>query len=209
VGYWEVPADAPTAETGQWMPGPGLPFFQQMADALGSLPLMAEDLGEITPDVIALRDTLELPGMKILQFAFGSGPQNQFLPHTYPENCAVYTGTHDNDTTLGWYLSAPEWERDFCRRYLGRDGSDLVWDLIRLGWSSTANFALAPMQDLLGLDSRGRMNFPGRPSGNWSWRIPADYAHPTLAKRVHELNALYDRLPRRPTGSVTEIESSA
>jgi len=211
AGYWEVPAGMPTAEKGQWRPGPGADFFRTVQQALGeasaestlstvkglstSLPIIAEDLGEITPDVIALREEFGLPGMKILQFAFGSDPHDPFLPHNYPANCVVYTGTHDNDTTPGWYRNAPEGERDFCRRYLARDGQNIAWDLIRLAWSSVANLALAPMQDLLELGSAARMNFPGRESGNWCWRMPADALSVALRDRLMELNFLYGRWP--------------
>ena len=135
---WEIPADSPTAEMGRWEPGPGAAFFETMREKLGSLPVIAEDLGVITPEVIELRDRFELPGMKVLQFAF-SGPDNLFLPHVFPQNCVVYTGTHDNDTSRGWFRSAPDEERDFCRRYLGRDGTDIAWDLIRAkkSWPSS------------------------------------------------------------------------
>jgi 4-alpha-glucanotransferase len=193
AGYWEVPAGNPTAEKGRWVPGPGADFFYKMQEALGELPLIAEDLGEITPDVIEIRERFNLPGMKILQFAFSSDPEDKFLPHNYPNNCVVYTGTHDNDTTLGWYKSAPEVERDFCRRYLGRDDHDFVWEMMRAIWVSVAMFALAPMQDLLSLDTEARMNYPGRPSGNWSWRMPPNAMNPHLGTRLKEYNYLYAR----------------
>lgn len=196
AGYWEVPAGLPTAEKGRWVPGPGADFFTCVRQALGDLPLIAEDLGEITPDVIALRDQFDLPGMKIFQFAFSSGPEDKFLPHNYPRHCVVYTGTHDNDTTLGWFKSAPDEERDFSLRYLGRDGQDFTWDMIRAVWASVATFALAPMQDLLNLDTGARMNFPGRPSGNWSWRMPADALTDELLERLKEFNYLYSRLQK-------------
>jgi len=189
---WEVPAGSLTAEKGIWVKGPGAGLLSKLREELGDLPLIAEDLGVITPDVEKLRDDFGLPGMKILQFAF-SGPDNPFLPHSYPGNCVVYTGTHDNDTTRGWYRSAPGMERDFCRRYLGRDGTDVVWDLIRAAWSSPAEFALAPMQDLLDLDSEARMNKPGKPSGSWTWRMRDGAAGPDLAARLRDLNFLYQR----------------
>ncbi|MBP7227963.1 MAG: 4-alpha-glucanotransferase [Longilinea sp.] len=194
AGYWEVPANMPTAEIGRWVPGPGKHFIKSIREALGDLPIIAEDLGKITPDVEALRDDFCLPGMKIFQFAFSSDSDDPFLPHNYPSNCVAYTGTHDNDTALGWYLTAPEHERDFCRRYLARSGDDISWDMIRAVWSSVAVFAIAPLQDLLSLDSSGRMNFPGRPSGNWTWRMTADVLTPALARRMYETNQLYSRL---------------
>ncbi len=194
AGYWEVPANMPTAEIGRWVPGPGKHFVKAIRDALGDLPIIAEDLGKITPDVEALRDDFFLPGMKIFQFAFSSDSDDPFLPHNYPANCVAYTGTHDNDTALGWYLTAPEHERDFCRRYLARSGDDISWDMIRAVWSSVAIFGIAPLQDLLSLDSSGRMNFPGRPSGNWNWRMTAETLNPALSRRMYEVNQLYSRL---------------
>lgn len=195
AGYWEIPAGITTAEIGRWVPGPGSDFFKKVKNDLGELPLIAEDLGVITDDVVALREEFDLPGMKILQYAFGSDPTDQFLPHNYPQNCVVYTGTHDNDTTLGWYRSAPDSERDYCRRYLARDDQHIVWHMIRAIWSSVANQSLTTMQDLLNLGTEARMNFPGKPSGNWTWRMPADSASPELAARLKELNYVFERLP--------------
>jgi 4-alpha-glucanotransferase len=196
AGYWEVPAGNPTAEIGKWVKGPGEAFFDALMAAFGDLPLIAEDLGEITPDVIALRDRYAFPGMRIFQFAFGSGPSDKFLPHNYTQNSVVYTGTHDNDTARGWYDTAPEKERDFCRRYLARSGEDISWDMIRSAWSSVACLAVAPLQDLLSLGSEARMNFPGKASGNWGWRMPADALNPWLLSRLRETNYLYGRLPK-------------
>jgi 4-alpha-glucanotransferase len=195
AGYWEVPAGSKTAEKGRWMPGPGAALFEAIRSALGKLPIIAEDLGEITPDVIDLRDDLGLPGMKILQFAFASDSEDPFLPHNYNPYCVAYTGTHDNDTTLGWYNSAPEKERDFTRRYLACSGEDIPWDMMRAVWSSVAVFSLAPMQDLLKLGTESRMNYPGRPSGNWGWRMLPGAINPWLTARIKELNLLYNRLP--------------
>jgi 4-alpha-glucanotransferase len=193
AGYWEVPGKSKTAEQGRWVPGPGKSFFKAMQQALGDLPIIAEDLGVITPDVVALRDTFSLPGMKILQFGFGSGPKDPFLPHNYPQNCVVYTGTHDNDTALGWYERVSESERDFYRRYTNRDGHDVSWDMLRCAWGSVAVFALGPMQDFLSLDNSARMNYPGNPSGNWQWRLSAGMLNAELSGRIRELNYLYDR----------------
>lgn len=194
AGYWEVPGKAKTAEKGRWVSAPGMDLFKSLQKALGDLPIIAEDLGVITPDVVVLREHFEFPGMKIFQFGFGGGPTDPFLPHNFPRNCVVYTGTHDNDTAKGWYERVPEEEKDFYRRYLGRDGSDISWDLIRGAWASVANQALCPMQDLLSLGNEARMNYPGNPSGNWSWRMEAGQLTEMLSKRLCELNYLYDRL---------------
>jgi len=193
AGYWEVPGRAKNAIKGRWVKGPGKKFFYTVQAALGELPIIAEDLGVITPDVVDLRDSFGLPGMRILQFAFGNGPQDPFLPHNYPMNTVVYTGTHDNDTVLGWYKRINPEESDLYRRYLARDGSDVSWDMIRAIWSSVAVFALAPLQDFLSLDNSGRMNYPGNPSGNWSWRMPADALSESLMWRIKETNHLYAR----------------
>jgi 4-alpha-glucanotransferase len=198
---WEIPAGSATAQTGAWAPGPGAALFEKIRQALGSLPFVAEDLGVITADVEAMRDRFDLPGMRVLQFAF-TGPGNPFLPHACPPHCVIYTGTHDNDTTRGWFAAAPEEERDFCRRYLGRDGSDIAWDLIRAAWASRAELALAPMQDVLALDSAARMNLPGRPSGSWAWRMQPGSLTGALAERLGEMNYLYQRRPgARPAAS--------
>ncbi|HVN56643.1 MAG TPA: 4-alpha-glucanotransferase [Anaerolineaceae bacterium] len=195
VGYWEVPAGMLTAEIGEWKAGPGERFFDAIAREYPDMPIIAEDLGEITQDVIDLRVRYHLLGMKILQFAFSTDPDDPFLPHNYPANCVAYTGTHDNDTSLGWYQTAPESERDLCRRYLARSGDDLSWDFIRAVWGSVAIISMAPMQDLLSLESEARMNFPGRPSGNWRWRMPANAFNESVANRLKEMNFLYGRIP--------------
>lgn len=192
AGYWEVPAKELTAEKGRWMPGPGKEFFNALREKLGELPIIAEDLGEITPDVIELRDSFNFPGMKILQFAF-SEPDSSFLPHHYPENCVAYTGTHDNNTSRGWYERASEQERDFVRRYLSVDGSDIAWDLIRVLWQSRAAFAIAPMQDLLNLGESARMNYPGRADGNWAWRLGQNTLTEELKRKLYELNQAAER----------------
>jgi len=196
AGYWEVPAGMPTAEIGRWVKGPGKDLFKAIERTFASLPILAEDLGEITPDVIELRDSLGLPGMKILQFGFSSTPDDPFLPHNYPVHCVSYTGTHDNDTARGWYESASEKEKDFCRRYLGRSGDDISWDMIRAIWSSSSIFALAPMQDLLSLGNEGRMNFPGKAAGNWGWRYTNEKVNWTLTSRLKEMNFFYSRTNR-------------
>ncbi len=192
AGYWEIPVDSLTAENGRWVPGPGADFFDAMKEALGELPIIAEDLGEITPDVFELRDKYNLPGMKVAQFGF-SGDDNPFLPKNYPENCVAYTGTHDNDTVRGWYESAPEEYRDFARRYMRVDGSDISWDLIRALWHSRADMVLAQMQDFLNLDSDARMNYPGRLGGNWDWRMRPDALSEGLKEKLRELNKKANR----------------
>ncbi len=189
---WQVPAGEPTAERGSWVPGPGLDFFVALRKALGGrLPLIAEDLGEITPDVYALRDELDLPGMKILQFAFDK-PSNMFLPHNYVPNCVAYTGTHDNDTTRGWWAQAPDHEKAYYRKYTGRDGSEIASDLIRLAWSSVADYAIAPVQDLLNLPTEQRMNLPGTGQGNWRYRMTEPLDDRTI-DRLAELTDVFGR----------------
>lgn len=192
-GYWEVPANMPTAEIGRWAKGPGSGFMSAIQKEFPDLPIIAEDLGVITEDVVKLRDSFNLPGMKIFQFAFSSTPDDPFLPHNFPVNCVAYTGTHDNDTALGWYQSAPEKERDFYRRYLARSGDDFSWDLIRGIWSSVAGFAVTTLQDLLSLGTEARMNFPGKPAGNWSWRYKPSDLNRGLSDRIREINYLYSR----------------
>lgn len=202
AGYWEVPADATTAEGGRWVPGPGATFLDALARGLGGLPLVAEDLGEITPDVFALRDRFELPGMRVLQFAF-TDAANPFLPHHYVPNCVAYTGTHDNRTVAGWHAIAPAAERAFLERYRGPSSGDVAWDFVRMAWASVAVLAVTTPQDLLGLGDEGRINFPGKEEGNWTWRLPADFhaMHaPRLAPRLRALGEPYGRTPapRRP-----------
>lgn len=193
AAYWEVPANLPTAEIGRWVKGPGKQFLGAIQKALNVLPIIAEDLGLITPDVVELRDSFNLPGMKILQFAFAGTPEDPFLPHNYPVNCVAYTGTHDNDTTVGWYTSGTEKEKDFCRRYLSISGEHIARDLVREIWRSTAAFAITTLQDLLELGTEARMNFPGKPAGNWGWRYRASDLTPELIERLRELNYLFSR----------------
>jgi len=193
AAYWEVPGEAKTAEHGRWVPGPGADFLRALKQGLGDLPIIAEDLGEITPEVIELRDSFGLPGMKIFQFAF-SGPENPFLPHQYVAHCVAYTGTHDNDTATSWYATAPKHEQDFYRRYMASDADDVAGELVRGLWSSVASYAVAPLQDLLGLGTEARMNFPGTLGGNnWCWRFGDDVLTGTLRDRLWELNFVYQR----------------
>lgn len=193
AGYYEIPAGMPTAEIGKWVTGPGDSIFNALEGALGEVPIIAEDLGRLTPDVIALRDKFGYPGMRIFQFSFDSDSSNPFLPHNYIENCVAYTGTHDNDTALGWYETAPESQRDFCRRYLASSGNDISWDMIRAVWNSVAVMAISTIQDILRLGTEARMNFPGKPSGNWIWRMQPNAITHELIERVRGLNLLYGR----------------
>jgi 4-alpha-glucanotransferase len=191
--YWRIPAKEKTARIGKWIKGPGEDLFNAIIKKLGTLPIIAEDLGVMTPGVNALREKFEFPGMKVLQFAFSAGPEDPFLPHNYHSNCIVYTGTHDNDTTKGWYEKATEHERDFVRRYCKTDGHEIHWDMMKLALQSTATIAILPLQDVLGLGSDGRMNYPGTVDGNWEWRFTWDQVNPELAGRLYELAALYGR----------------
>jgi len=199
AGYYEIPFGAQTAEHGRWVPGPGNDFFKILDEKLSDartaeidLPIIAEDLGLITPDVIELRDGYKLPGMKILQFGFDAA-KNPFLPHNYPAHCVAYTGTHDNDTARGWFDTAPEQERAFALRYLNTNADHFVWELIRNVWSSVAVYAITPMQDALNLGGYARMNFPSRLGGNWEWRMSEKDMSEHLAGRLRELNELYLR----------------
>ncbi len=190
---WTVPAGAVSAAAGRWERVPGEALFA----ALGDRPLLAEDLGVITPDVEALRRSVGCPGMKVLQFAFGEGPDHPYLPHNYRgRDWVAYTGTHDTDTVRGWYASTGEGDRDRYRRYVGRDGSDVAWDFIRLAWSSVADTAIAPMQDVLDLGSEARMNVPGTAGGNWGWRV-SQVPH-WAQGRLRDLAESYGRLPGTP-----------
>ena len=204
--YWEIPGREPTAVNGRWRQGPGADFFHAVRDALGQLPLIAEDLGAVTPEVRALRDQFDLPGIKILQFAFGTDPNaRDFLPHNYTRHAVVYTGTHDNDTTVGWFGDAgsgtrdgaqTEKERRLALHYLGADGdpSEIHWKMIRAVFASVANLAVIPAQDLLGVGSEARMNRPGVETGNWSWQLPTGALTPAIAARLRDLATTYDRL---------------
>jgi 4-alpha-glucanotransferase len=193
AGFWAIPASEPTAVVGEWRPGPGRELFDATRAAIGALPFVAEDLGVITPDVVALRDALGLPGMKVLQFGFGSD-DSPHLPHRHVANAVVYTGTHDNDTALGWWEHASEEERSRARDYTGSDGGDFSWDLARLALASVAETAVVPMQDVLGLGSDARLNTPGNPEGNWGWQMAEDAASLELSARFRRLAALTGRI---------------
>ncbi len=171
VGAWAIPYGNPTAENGQWVPGPAERLFDALAAALGPLPIIAENLGVITPEIEALRHRYGFPGMQILQFAFGSDPANGALPHNFERNTVVYTGTHDNDTTLGWWVSVDAEEKQAVRDYVGHEVSDPSWTLMRLALASVADLAIVPLQDVVRAGTEARMNLPGRPDGNWAWRL--------------------------------------
>ena len=193
--YWEIPNSEPTAMNGRWVPGPGQDLFKVIQAELGELPIIAEDLGVITEGVEQLRDNFSLPGMKVLQFAW-SDPSNGFLPHAYTTNCVVYTGTHDNNTTIGWWSSeVDDSVRNFMQQYLDREVYEINWTLIRLAISSSAHTAVFPMQDVLNLGSEARMNTPGIESGNWTWRFTEDGFRHEGKDRLAYLTWLYQRRP--------------
>lgn len=203
--YWAVPGGETTAINGRWEPGPGANLFLGIKRELGGLPIIAEDLGFITAEVRKLREDFGFPGMRILQFAFGTDPQaDEFKPYNFSPNSVVYTGTHDNDTTIGWFTSQGAGdstrseeevseEREFVLKYLGTDGSEINWDFIRTALSSVANTAIIPMQDLLGCGSEARMNVPARESGNWAWRYRKNQLTDGMIDRLAEMTEIYGR----------------
>ncbi|WP_295541149.1 4-alpha-glucanotransferase [uncultured Thiohalocapsa sp.] len=193
--FWEVPGDAENAVTGRWVPAAGDALFARLEREFGRLPLVAEDLGVITDAVTALRKKYRMPGMKILQFAFDSGPGNPYLPFRHSRDAVVYTGTHDNDTTLGWYEALPAEARRSVDDYLGLPGEPMPWPLIRTALGSRANLAILPMQDVLSLDGDHRMNTPGTADGNWTWRFAWEQVTPELPARLARLVRLYGRAP--------------
>jgi 4-alpha-glucanotransferase len=193
---WEVPFGASTAVNGTWVKGPGDAVFEAIASTLGvgQPPVIAEDLGLITDEVRQILKNTGFPGMKVLQFAFGGGADNPYLPHNYRDpNSVVYTGTHDNDTTRGWYATASEHERDYARSYVGTDATSIAHDLLRVALSSTANTAIVPLQDVLDLGSEARMNTPGSPESNWAWRVRSDQLDPEAADCLARITATYGR----------------
>jgi 4-alpha-glucanotransferase len=193
--YWEVPAGETTAQNGRWVKGPGADLLRVLREALGGLPVIAEDLGVITPEVRDLRLQFDLPGMRILQFAFGGATEKRFLPHRHERNTVVYTGTHDNNTTHGWYEALTAEERRFFRGYAPSTDGDVSWDLIRLAWMSVADYAITPLQDVLSLGTEARMNRPGIPAGNWRWRYRAEMLTESLLDRLGDFTELYERAP--------------
>jgi len=210
IGYkrfWAIPSKEKTAVKGKWLPGPGSVFFKSVLKRLGPREFIAEDLGQVTKEVIALREEFKFPGMRILQFAFGNNKSSKFhLPHNYPKNCLVYPGTHDNDTIVGWFRdkgSASSTrskkqireEIKFALEYMKSNGREVHWDMIRLALMSVANTAILQTQDILGLGSEGRMNRPGKPMGNWSWRLKPKDLNQNVSKRLYYLTKIADRLP--------------
>ncbi|MFB2971364.1 4-alpha-glucanotransferase [Aerosakkonema sp. BLCC-F183] len=196
--YWQVPAGEENAINGEWIKAPGAEFFETLRTTLGSLPVMAEDLGIITPEVEELRDRFDFPGMRILQFAFSEGTDNAYLPHHYVNNCVVYTGTHDNSTTLGWWQQASTKEKPLLAKYFGysspEDIKEVNWLLIRAALASVADLAIIPLQDILDLDDRARMNDPSIIPGNWRWRYDkSEILTKELSDRLLELTQLYSR----------------
>jgi 4-alpha-glucanotransferase len=205
VAHWEIPAAAPTAAAGRWMPGPGSALFAAATAQLGPLPLIAEDLGVITPPVVALREEFDYPGMRILQFAFGDDPEApNYVPHNYVPQTVVYTGTHDNDTTVGWFKSQAgagttrtaeqiASEKAHALAYMNTRGTEIHWDMIRLAVASVARLAVYPMQDVLDLGTDARMNLPSTTSGNWRWRLAPGQFTAQHERRLAELAETYDR----------------
>jgi 4-alpha-glucanotransferase len=203
ASFWEVPAEHETAEHGQWVEAPGRELFNSLKEALGGkLPIIAEDLGTITPDVHALRDEFGFPGMRVLQFAFGGDPHDTHLPHEYTHNTVAYTGTHDNDTVVGWFeqrsredaSESEKRERELSLKYLGTDGSEINWDFIRAAQMSVADISVAQLQDVLGLPSDARMNTPASAEGNWAWRFTEGALTDELSARLREMTEIYGRL---------------
>lgn len=195
AAYWEIPAGAVDATGGKWVPAPGDKLLTALLQSFPHLPIIAEDLGVITPDVVELRDKFELPGMRVLHFAFAEGESNLFLPHHYILNTVAYLGTHDNDTTLGWWSTVSDNEKNFARQYLQSDGQAIQWDMMRALSGSAANTVIYTMQDVLGLASGNRMNFPGRPSGNWEWRFSWKQVEQEQTLRLYEMSTESGRLP--------------
>ncbi len=208
--YWEIPADSATAINGLWKSGPGMALFNALNNAIDKpkghqrLRIIAEDLGTITPEVTALRDAFKLPGMRILHFAFDGHSDNWYLPHNFESNTVVYTGTHDNDTSQGWWQSLDEHQRNYIRRYLGISGESIHWDLIRAASASVAALSIIPLQDILGLDSHSRMNQPGQAEGYWEWRFTWQQVAAWHAEQLAELTQLHGRLPQLQTSPSDE-----
>ena len=210
---WEIPGSDTTAERGRWVEAPGKELFTAIRTALGELPIIAEDLGVITPDVEKLRDGFGFPGMRILQFGFSSDTKNIDLPHNYHRNVVVYTGTHDNDTTVGWFNSVAgagstrsaeqiNTERDFCLKYLHSEGTEIHWDFIRAVLASVADTAVVPLQDLLGLGTEARMNLPNSTQGNWNWRFDEHALTDSVSDRLREMTDTYGRIRKHEVESI-------
>ena len=203
--FWEIKASEPTAVNGRWVDGPKHALFERLREALGGLPFFAEDLGFITPDVHELRERLKIPGMAVLQFGFGDPGSHVHLPHTFTPDKAVYTGTHDNDTVVGWWQSgASKQERQHALSYLGQCDDGIHWAMIRAAVDSVANLCVVPLQDVLGLGSDARMNIPSQPNGNWRWRFSGEMLRPDLAEKLATLAEVSDRLPHPPQPATNE-----
>jgi 4-alpha-glucanotransferase len=193
VSCWEIPAGEPTAQNGRWVDTPGRELFTALKNALGELPIIAENLGVITPEVENLRIEFGFPGMRVLQFAFGGDATNDHLPHNHTPDSVVYSGTHDNDTTLGWFANLGNEEREYALRYLDADGREINWDLIRAAMASVAALAIVPMQDVLGLGNEARMNLPASETGNWNWRMKSDAVKDETGQRLRDVAQTYGR----------------
>lgn len=206
--YYEIPGDAPTAETGHWVDAPGMEFFQTIKDKLGDVKILAEDLGIITPTVEKLRDHFNFPGMKILQFAFGKDGDKKFLPHNHIQNCVVYTGSHDNDTTKGFFdkekVNGSD-VYDWAQKYLGFYQDDMCHALIKAAYASVANIVVIPLQDVMNLGTEARMNFPGKLGGNWTWRFSWEDLNGDTVKYFKEIVDMYERDPYAPKVKNEEI----
>ncbi len=206
--YYSIPFGMPDATKGEWKKGPDIEFFKAVENEIGNCPFIAEDLGIITNDVKELRLKTNLPGMKILQFAFDESENNDYLPHNYEKNCVVYTGTHDNDTSNGWYQNTSEQCRDYLRRYMNTDASSPSWDLIRLAYSSCANTVIFPLQDVLELYSDARMNTPGTEDGNWTWRFNMDDIKEHYIQHLLYLNKIFKRNTNKTLENLDSLETS-
>ena len=191
--YWAVPFGEKTAENGSWQKAKGRLLFQKLKNEISNLPIIAEDLGLLTEDVKKLRDDFDFPGMKVLQFAFYDGMKSDFLPHNFTENCVVYTGTHDNETTKSWYKNLPKEPKEFLNKYLKFDGKEISFKLIKMAWESVADIAVAPMQDFLNLDNKARFNSPGTTEGNWQWRVKKEQLSHQLAEQIKALTIRSNR----------------
>jgi 4-alpha-glucanotransferase len=193
VACWEIPAGDATAQNGRWVETPGRELFAALKNKLGDLPIIAENLGVMTPEVENLRDEFVFPGMRVLQFAFGGDATNDHLPHNHTRDSVVYTGTHDNNTTIGWFASLGNEEREYALRYLDTDGREINWELIREAMASVATLAIVPMQDVLGLDHEARMNLPASEHGNWSWRMKLNAVQNETVQRLKDVGQTYGR----------------
>ena len=192
--FYFIPYGDKTAEFGHWEKGPGYDLFDTLKKKMGKKPIIAEDLGLLTPSVIKLVKKCGYPGMKILEFAFDSGEDNDYLPHNYDKNCIVYTGTHDNDTTIGWFSTLRKKDKDYTKKYLGiKNAKNIAWDLIRLAQSSVADTCIIPMQDYLELGNDARINLPSTLGNNWVWRMSGEALTDVLADKIHDMTATYGR----------------